>query len=283
MLRAYEVMTRALASVTPNTPVNQVAAMMRDLNIGDVLVLENGHLRGIVTDRDLTINVLTNGANSNAPIERYMTTDVVTGAPDWPLDKLAQVMGEYQIRRLPIVENDQVVGIVSLGDVALHTKRETVGESLKNISEQTRTRFASAPPLAKFISLAIPVAFGAVVIWLVNSNSGKRVRRQLSESEVAEQARRAINEAVQTLQDPQTRQAALDALEGTGLPEKARQVLQEGARTLQSSQARASQLTSEWSKDGAQLADQVRGRAQKLPREVTRRFQKPQRKRFIFA
>jgi len=147
MLRAYDVMTRAVATATPQTPVSQVASMMRDLNIGDVLVLQDGKLQGIVTDRDLTIHVLTNGANANAPVERYMSKDVVTGAPDWSLEQVANVMGEHQIRRLPIVQDDSVIGIVSLGDVAVHTsKRETVADSLKNISEVTRTRFDHASP-----------------------------------------------------------------------------------------------------------------------------------------
>jgi len=85
--------------------------MMRDMNIGDVLVVEEGKLRGIVTDRDLTIHVLTNGANSSAPVEKFMSTDVVTGSPDWSLDHVAQVMGDHQVRRLPIIENDNVLAL----------------------------------------------------------------------------------------------------------------------------------------------------------------------------
>lgn len=289
MLRAYDVMTRAVASATPQTPVSQVATMMRDLNIGDVLVLDEGKLRGIVTDRDLTINVLTNGANGNAPVERYMTTDVVSGSPDWSLEQVANVMGKHQIRRLPIVQDNEVLGIVSLGDVALHTsKRETVANSLKNISEATRTRFNRATPLTKFVSIALPVALGATVILIANTKSGKRVRQQLQESELAEQARNVINEAVQALQDPKTRQAALDALQATGLPEKM-QVIQESVRTLSDPRARA-QWTDQVSQQGAraahqtfQMADQVRRQAEHAPQEIARRFQKPKSKRFIFA
>lgn len=267
MLRAYEVMTRAVASVTPQTPVSQVATMMRDLNIGDILVVQDGKLRGIVTDRDLTVNVLTNGANSGAPVERYMTTDVVTGSPDWSLEKIAGVMGEHQIRRLPIVQDDTVIGIVSLGDVAVHTpKRAKVGESLKKISETTRTRFSRAQPLVQVLTIAIPVAFAAGVLLFGSSNSGKRVRKQLSESELAEQARVAVNDAVRALQDPKTRQAAFDALEASGLPETTRSVIQDGVRVLQNSGTRANQVMNRLSHDG-----------------IAHRFQKPKPKRFIFA
>jgi CBS domain-containing protein/guanyl-specific ribonuclease Sa len=240
MKRAYDIMTDTVASVSPQTPVSQVASMMRDLNIGDVLVLENQKLRGIVTDRDLTINVLTNGAKSDAPIEHYMTTDVVTGQADWSLEKVAQVMGDYQIRRLPIVENDHVVGIVSLGDLALHLpKRETVAASLKNISEVTRTNFKTATPLTKFVSIAIPVALGAGVLLVVgNSQSGKRVRHQLETGELGDQARAIVLAAMVALQDPKTRQAALDALESTGLPSKTRKLIQDSTRTLQDPKTR---------------------------------------------
>jgi CBS domain-containing protein len=294
MKRAYDVMTRALAAVPPKTPVAQVASMMRDLNIGDVLVLEDGKLRGIVTDRDLTINVLTNGAKSDAPIERYMTTDVVTGSPDWSLEQVADVMGKNQIRRLPIVEEEQVVGIVSLGDVALHTpKRDTVANSLKNISDSARARFDLATPMTKFAAIAIPIALGAVVLVAANTKSGKRVRQQIQSGEASEQARAAINDAVKTLQDPKTRQAALDALEATGLPDRTRQLIQESTRALQDAQSRAvpaardrvmqfaddtQQLTRRQAK---QLQKQINN--QDLPQELTRRFQKQKPKRFIFA
>jgi predicted transcriptional regulator len=223
--------------------VNKVASMMRDLNIGDVLVMENNNLRGIVTDRDLTINVLTNGAKSDAPVERYMSTDVVTGAPDWSLEQVADVMGKHQIRRLPIVENDNVIGIVSLGDVAIHTpKRETVAKSLKNISEVSRTAFNEANPLTKILAIAIPVALGAAVLIFANSKSGRRMRKQIETSEFADQARSFVTETAHTLQDPKTRQAALDAFNSTGLPEKTRQVWEDGVRTLQDVRTRQAAL-----------------------------------------
>jgi predicted transcriptional regulator len=268
-------MTRSVASATPKTPVSQVASLMRDLNIGDVLVIEDGKLRGIVTDRDLAIHVLTNGATSSTPVEKFMSTDVITGAPDWSLEQLADVMGKYQVRRLPIVQEDHVVGIVSLGDLALHApKRETIAASLKNISEVTRTRFRQSSPVTKLISIAIPIALGAAVLAFANTKSGKQVRKQLSNSELADQARHILSDAIDTLQDPHTRQAAFDALAATGLPERTRQVVQDGVRTIQDPHTRERAMN---------LADQTRRQAMHLPDSFTRRFQKPKPKRFIFA
>jgi predicted transcriptional regulator len=268
-------MTRSVASATSKTPVSQVASLMRDLNIGDVLVVDDGKLRGIVTDRDLAIHVLTNGATSSSPVEKYMSTEVVTGAPDWSVEQMADVMGKHQVRRLPIVQDGNVVGIVSLGDLAVHApKRDTVAQSLKNISEVTRTRFRQSSPLTKLIGIAIPIALGAAVIAFANTKSGKQVRKQLSNSDLAEQARHIINDAVETLQNPRTRQAALDALDARGLPERTRQVIQESVRTIQDPQTRERAM---------HLADQTRRQAMNLPDSFTRRFQKPKPKRFIFA
>lgn len=314
MKKAYDVMTRSIAGVPPQTSVAQVASMMRDLNIGDVLVLDEGKLRGIVTDRDLTIHVLTNGAKSDAPVEHYMTTDVVTGAPDWTLERVAEVMGKHQIRRLPIVENDQVLGIVSLGDVALHMpKHETVGTSLKNISEVTRTNFNLASPLTKFVTLAVPIALGAGVLLFANTKSGQRVRKQIQSSDLAAQAgaivtaavvalrdpktrqaaldaleatglpertRQLIQDSTHTIQDPKTRQAAFDAVEATGLPDKTRQLLQDSTRVLQDTQARAGAAARE---RVTQLAKDSQQQARHLQKQVNRRLQKPKPKRFLFA
>lgn len=274
MVRAYDIMTRAVATATPQTSVSQVARMMRDLNIGDVLVLKDGKLCGIVTDRDLATQVLTNGANAQAPIEPYITTDVVTGSPDWSLEQVANVMGKHQIRRLPIVRDDSVVGIVSLGDVALHTQKQaTIADSLKNISEVTRKRVRQASPVAKLAGLAIPLALGAAVLVFSRTKSGQRVWQQLEETDLPDKARGVMNDTVQALQDPRTRQAALQALESTGIPEKARGLVHDGTRTVQNmTQERAQQL--------AELAQR---QAEQFPNQITFLVQKPKRKRFLFA
>src|ERR1700694_3597852 len=132
MSKAYEVMSCALATCAPNTPISDVAAMMRDRNIGDVLVVEDGQLRGIVTDRDLAIQALSGDDHpQKTPVHKYMTTSVVTGEPDWSLQKVSETMAKHQIRRLPIVQDGHPAGIISLGDVALHTDKKQTARSLQ--------------------------------------------------------------------------------------------------------------------------------------------------------
>ena len=127
MLKAYEVMTHPLAMCAPDANVTDVAATMRDRDIGDVLILEDGKLHGIVTDRDLALQALTGQDDPRqTPIRKYMSPKVVTGEPAWDLEQESSVMAKHQIRRLPIVQDGKLVGIVSLGDVARYEGRKDV-------------------------------------------------------------------------------------------------------------------------------------------------------------
>jgi CBS domain-containing protein len=137
MAKAFEVMTRSLVTCAPDARVTDVAATMRDRNIGAVLILRDGKLHGIVTDRDLAIHAFTGKDDpSQDPISKYMSAPVVTGEADWSLERVSEVMARHQIRRLPIVEDGQLAGIVSLGDVALHAdKKQAVAKSLQAVSE----------------------------------------------------------------------------------------------------------------------------------------------------
>jgi CBS domain-containing protein len=272
MVRAYDIMTRAVATVTPKTPVTEVARLMRDLNIGDVLVVDDGQLCGIVTDRDLTLQVLTNGANSKSPIEPYMTKDVVTGHPDWSLEQVAAVMGNHQVRRLPIVHDGSVVGIVSLGDVALHTpKRDTVAQSLRNISEQTRSRIRGASPYAKILAVAVPVSIAVGVVLFSRTKPGQQVRRQIEASQLPDKARALWTESLQSLADPHTREAALQAWESTGIPEKARQVANDAAGFVRHSDPRERAL---------EFAEAANNQARQLPNYIAQAMPQPQKRRF---
>src|SRR5512137_1748210 len=98
MLKAHEVMTQALATCAPDASVAQVAAIMRDRDIGDVLVMEDGKLCGIVTDRDLAVQALTGKDDPLlTPISKFMSTKIVTGEAAWSLEQVAKTMARHQI------------------------------------------------------------------------------------------------------------------------------------------------------------------------------------------
>ncbi len=181
MQKIADVMTRSLATSLPDAPVAQVARMMRDVNIGDVLVVDDsGKLLGIVTDRDLAVRALSSDEDMRmTPVHDYMTTAIVTGQPSWSLSDAAKIMSEHQVRRLPIVDGGRLVGIVSLGDVAIHSKKEdVVSDSLRAISE---TGPARSPAIGKGLMglLGLAAAVGGAILFA--TDMGKHLRGRFAQ------------------------------------------------------------------------------------------------------
>ncbi|WP_031480584.1 CBS domain-containing protein [Streptomyces bicolor] len=116
-----DVMTTDLATVEPQTPVTAVARMMRDEDIGAVLVTEGDELRGLVSDRDLVIRAVAEGGDlARTTVANACSEDLVTVGPDDDLARAVHVMREHSVRRVPVVdEGHHAVGIVSIGDLAI--------------------------------------------------------------------------------------------------------------------------------------------------------------------
>ncbi|MFH8409288.1 CBS domain-containing protein [Streptomyces sp. NPDC018019] len=115
-----EIMTGAPVTVGPDTPVTDVARRMRDEDIGAVLVAEGGRLAGLVTDRDLAVRILADGGDVRGrSVREACSTDLVSVAPDDAVHRAVHLMRTKAVRRLPVIEDGQVVGVVSLGDIAL--------------------------------------------------------------------------------------------------------------------------------------------------------------------
>jgi CBS domain-containing protein len=116
-----EVMTVDPIVCDPWTSVADAARLMRDHDIGDVLVSDdNGRLLGIVTDRDIVVRCIAAGIDPTATTLSQMCTDeLVAVAPNSPVDTAAQLMREMAVRRLPVVEQGQAVGIITIGDLAV--------------------------------------------------------------------------------------------------------------------------------------------------------------------
>jgi CBS domain-containing protein len=198
MSKAYEVMTQVLATCAPDTSVAHVAGIMRDRDIGNVLVVEDGKLCGIVTDRDLALQALTGTDNPlETPISKFMSTKVVTGETGWSLEQVAKSMAKHQIRRLPIVQDGELVGIVSLGDVAQHEERKNVvTKSLKAISTPndifTPRHIGHGGAL---LGIGLAALSTTMMAWLTWNHSGKAMRKQMTKSKLYHTAQQAINTA----------------------------------------------------------------------------------------
>jgi CBS domain-containing protein len=133
-----DVMMTNPLSVDAGVSIRQAAEVMRDNDIGDVLVVGDGSLRGIVTDRDIVVRALADGRQPDAtPVADVCSPKLTVVDAQAEVDEAADIMGRHAVRRLPVVENNEVVGIVSLGDLARRREPES---ALSDIS--------AAPPNA---------------------------------------------------------------------------------------------------------------------------------------
>ncbi|RCG33121.1 CBS domain-containing protein [Sphaerisporangium album] len=119
-LKVRDVMTHRPVCLPADAAVSKAARLMRDQAIGDVLVLKDDRLFGVVTDRDIVIRAVAEARDADStPLGTLCTSEPVTVRPEEDADEVVRLMREKAIRRVPVVEDGRPVGIVSLGDVAL--------------------------------------------------------------------------------------------------------------------------------------------------------------------
>jgi len=130
--------------MTPNPRVVQLAdsiqaaaVVMRDEDTGVVPVVDGSlKLVGVVTDRDLAIRAIADGKHYGETVREFLTTQLIIVTPDMSTVDAAKLMAYHQVRRLPVVEGDNLVGIVSLGDLAVkESSDKRIGDTLEGISE----------------------------------------------------------------------------------------------------------------------------------------------------
>jgi CBS domain-containing protein len=136
-----ELMTPNPTCVGPDDTIQNAARIMRDQDTGAVPVVENGRAIGIVTDRDIVIRAVADGTQLTAPVRGIVTGALVFASPDMSTREAAELMSEHQVRRLPVVENDRLIGIVSIGDLAVKEAKDSrTGDTLQAISEGVKER-----------------------------------------------------------------------------------------------------------------------------------------------
>jgi CBS domain-containing protein len=144
MKKCSEVMTKNPVCCLPNDMVADAAKLMKSGNIGSIPVIENrqtSRLVGIVTDRDLALQIVAEGHDAKTTrVEAVMTRKVVTCRAEDDLQKTLDAMSEHQLRRIPVVDGDnQVVGIIAQADVATRVDQpDKTAEMVKEISQASR-------------------------------------------------------------------------------------------------------------------------------------------------
>jgi CBS domain-containing protein len=126
-------MTKQPKVLESDSPVMDAARMMRDSDIGDVIVIEGGSVCGIVTDRDIVVRGIASGKDpATTRLGEICSKDVTTVSSNTPVEEVIRLMRDRAIRRLPVVDGDRPVGVVSLGDLAVERDPSS---ALADISE----------------------------------------------------------------------------------------------------------------------------------------------------
>ena len=140
-MKVGELMTRDPATLGPESTCREAAALMKRQDCGSLPVVKDGRLVGIVTDRDIVVRGVAGGKDpAHLAVSEIMTPGPTTVSPDMKAEDASKLMSEKQVRRLPVVENGRLVGILAIGQVARHESANAAGETLKEVSQPAAKR-----------------------------------------------------------------------------------------------------------------------------------------------
>jgi CBS domain-containing protein len=135
-----EVMTPGVRTVSPSQSLAEAAQLMKSEDVGSVPVVEEDRLVGIVTDRDIVTRAVAERRDpQTVTVDEIASRDLVTVEPEQDLDEALALMARHQVRRLPVVEEGRLVGMLAQADLALEAKEKTVGETVEEISKPSST------------------------------------------------------------------------------------------------------------------------------------------------
>jgi len=131
-----EAMSPNPRSVDPEMSVVEVARIMLAEDVGSLPVVQGERLMGVITDRDIAVRVVAEGKDpTDLPVAGIASREIVTVSPDQPLDEALQVMASAQVRRLPVVDDGRLVGILAQADVARSADEQATGRVVEEISQ----------------------------------------------------------------------------------------------------------------------------------------------------
>jgi len=134
-MKVSEVMTRSVATVSPEQTAREAASFMLSNDAGSIPVTDGDRLVGMITDRDIAVRGIANGRGPDTSVRELMSDNVICARVGDNVDDVATQMSEAQVRRLPVVdENDRLCGIVSLGDLSREAPGQEAIEALEGVS-----------------------------------------------------------------------------------------------------------------------------------------------------
>jgi CBS domain-containing protein len=135
-MRVAEAMTRDVRIASPDQTIRDAAGLMAQCDAGAIPVGENDRLVGMITDRDIAVRAVAAGKGPDTPVRDVMTPEIRYCFEDEDLQHVVKNMADIRVRRLPVVSRDKrLVGIVSLGDIALNEGKKLAGEAISGVSK----------------------------------------------------------------------------------------------------------------------------------------------------
>jgi CBS domain-containing protein len=137
-VKIREIMTESPETISPDDTLQEAARRMKQLDIGMLPVCESDHIVGTITDRDISVRGVAEGKDpKQAHVSDAMSQgEVLCCAADDDVKEVAKRMRDHQVRRIPVLDSSKrLIGIVSLGDVALHADERTAGDALEGVSQ----------------------------------------------------------------------------------------------------------------------------------------------------
>jgi CBS domain-containing protein len=136
MTQVRDVMTSNPESCSSDSSVADAAKAMAKQDVGPIPVVDGERLVGLLTDRDIVVRVVAEGRDpQSTTVREVASSDLTTVSPDEDLDRALQLLAERQVRRLPVVEGEKLVGIVAQADIARHGDDAQTGQVVEQISE----------------------------------------------------------------------------------------------------------------------------------------------------
>lgn len=139
-MKVKDIMTKSVAYINPDSSVTEAAQLMQKHNVGSIPVCDKNGVIGMITDRDIVVRNVAHGTDPHStPVKNVMTSQVTTVTPDMDVGKVSGIMAANQVRRIPVVDNNMLVGIVALGDLAVNNRFDTeASEILTDISKPSK-------------------------------------------------------------------------------------------------------------------------------------------------
>ncbi|SER85573.1 CBS domain-containing protein [Salipaludibacillus aurantiacus] len=135
MAQLKEYMTSNVEYCNSYDNLATMAKKMKEEDVGFIPVVDNDKCSGVVTDRDIVVKGLAKGSPEHVKAQDIMTENIVTGHPDMDVEEAAKIMQDHRIKRLLVLENDNIKGVVTLGDLGVENAEQTAGNIISEISK----------------------------------------------------------------------------------------------------------------------------------------------------